>query len=229
MFGTRYQRLVCSPRLLCCPNSAFVRCMICFPGFYLPRFSPAVWMAHLALCSRLNAVCLHRAQWDYCLLAIQTDCGSKAAKDLDPRRSGTTLTSLSELTAHDKLLSFSPRKWPPASLQIKPFRAWFLRFFSPSILRLSKSQVKMWKSRVLNRAMVFLVRVLSLPVSHHPWVSQFSSPPIPVSSSSHEDIIRHDHTSSWNPDMLCLWHFPSLPGSSLYQERKWGWWGISCF
>lgn len=57
----------------------------------------------------MRSVC-SRAQWDYCLLAIQTDCGSKAAKDLDPRRGGTTPTTLSELTARDKLLSFSPRK-----------------------------------------------------------------------------------------------------------------------
>lgn len=123
---------------------------MCFSGFYLPRFSPAVCERHIWYCVAAPMQSdWGRAQWDYCLLAIQTDCGSKAAEDLDPHCSCTTLTTLSGLTNPGQTSVFFTHKVRPlARLHMKPFMAWFLRFFSPSVLRLSKPQVKIYKSGI---------------------------------------------------------------------------------
>lgn len=74
-------------------------------------------------------------------------------------------------------------------LQMNPLIVWLLRHF-PSLLRLSKPQVKIWKSGVHKQnPMVSLITVLCLSLSHESPNS--SVPQIPISSSSHKDILRH--------------------------------------
>lgn len=108
---------------------------MCFSGFYLPRFSPAVCERHIWYCVAVSMQSdCGRAQWDYCLLAIQTDCGSKAAEDLDPHCSCTTLTTLSGFTnPWQTSVFFTHKVRPLARLHMKPFMAWFLRFFFPPL------------------------------------------------------------------------------------------------
>lgn len=155
--------------------------MICFPGFYLPRFSPAVWMAHLVLCSHLNAVCLQQSTVGLLPSHYPNWLWFKGSKrPWSPPRRHHTDHPLGAHGSWQTSFIFTQKVLPPASLQIKPFTAWFLRsFFSPLYWDCSNLRSRRARVESTTEPMVSLVRILSLPVSHLSWVSQFSSPQFP--------------------------------------------------